>query len=162
AAYLLRYGKQSRVDEHFRDVGEIRWLLFWPDRPFWPDSAEAGEALLAACLAQLERWGVSRQVADGALPAPFVYGIPPQWAHGRAALARSGFRHEGRVEIVFLADVTNIAQPAPAPIDGVTLRRTLGINGTRFSAVLDGEAIAYIEVETLERNERQPRGGGWA
>jgi len=58
--------------------------------------------------------------------------------------------------------VTNIAQPAPAPIDGVTLRRTLGINGTRFSAVLDGEAIAYIEVETLERNERQPRGGGWA
>jgi len=39
AAYLLRYGKQSRVDEHFRDVGEIRWLLFWPDRPFWPDSA---------------------------------------------------------------------------------------------------------------------------
>ena len=44
----------------------------------------------------------------------------------------------------------------------MTLRRTLGINGTRFSAVLDGEEIAYIEVESLERTERLPRAGGWA
>jgi GNAT superfamily N-acetyltransferase len=42
------------------------------------------------------------------------------------------------------------------------VRRSVGINGTRMSAVLGGEAIGYIEVEIFERGERLSRQGGWA
>jgi GNAT superfamily N-acetyltransferase len=36
------------------------------------------------------------------------------------------------------------------------------MNGTRLSAVLDGQVIGYIEVEIVADGERQPRRGGWA
>ena len=36
------------------------------------------------------------------------------------------------------------------------------MNGTRLSAVLDGQVIGYIEVEIFEDGERQSRHGGWA
>ena len=36
------------------------------------------------------------------------------------------------------------------------------MNGTRLSAVLDGQVIGYIEVEVFEDGERQSRHGGWA
>jgi GNAT superfamily N-acetyltransferase len=162
AAHLLRYGAEPPVSESYRDMGEIRWFLCWPATSYRPDAAEAGEALLAACLVQFERWGVSRQTADGALPTPGVYGVPAQWPHIRSTLERAGFRHEGSVEIILVADLTAFAPPGPAPIDGLTLERTLGGNGTRLSAVLAREAIGYIEVETLGPRERLPRGGCWA
>jgi GNAT superfamily N-acetyltransferase len=162
AAHLLRYGADAPVSESYRDMGEIRWFLFWPGATYWPDAADAGEVLLAACLAQLERWGVSRQSADGALPAPAVYGIPAQWPHIRSTLERAGFQHEGHLEIIFLADLTTLTRPSPPPIDGLTLERTLGSNGTRLSAHLDNQPIGYIEIETLAAGERLPRGGGWA
>jgi ribosomal protein S18 acetylase RimI-like enzyme len=76
AAHLLRYGADERVSESYRDSGEIRWFLCWPEAPYWPDSAAAGDALAAACVAQLDRWRVSRQYADGALPVLGVYGVP--------------------------------------------------------------------------------------
>jgi GNAT superfamily N-acetyltransferase len=162
AAHLLRYGTEPTVSDSYRGLGEIRWFLFWPGASYWPDAARAGEELLAACLGRLERWGVSRQGADGALPAPGVYGIPAQWPHIRSTLERAGFRHEGRVELILLADLTTFAPPGPAPIGGLTLDRTLGSNGTRLSALLDGEPVGYIEVDTLEPSDRLPRVGGWA
>jgi GNAT superfamily N-acetyltransferase len=162
AAHLLRYGTEAPVGESYRGLGEIRWFLFWPAAPYRPDSAEAGDALLAASIARLERWGVARQAADGSLPAPAVYGIPPQWPHVRDALERAGFRHEGRVEIVFIADPTQVASPGPPPIADLTPQRTLGSNGTRFSAVRGGRAIGFIEVGGLESGERRARAGDWA
>src|ERR1022692_498541 len=61
-----------------RDVGEVHWLLFWPEapagNPCWPDATEAAEALMAACIRQLEDWGVTRQHAGGELPVRGVYG----------------------------------------------------------------------------------------
>jgi GNAT superfamily N-acetyltransferase len=36
------------------------------------------------------------------------------------------------------------------------------MNGTRLSAVLDGQVAGYIEVEVFEDGERQSRHGGWA
>jgi GNAT superfamily N-acetyltransferase len=162
AAHLLRYRAEPPVSESYRDLGEIRWFLFWPGASYWPDAAQAGETLLAGCLEQLERWGVARQAADGALPAPGVYGIPPQWPHIRAALERAGFRHEGHVEIIFLADLTSFGSTERPPIEGLTLQRTLGSNGTRFSALLDGDPMGYIEIAMLEPSERRPRVGGWA
>src|SRR5919201_5653221 len=65
AAHLLRYAPDDGVSESYRDAGEIRWFLFWPAAPYWPDSAEAADALMASCVKQLDDWGVSRQYADG-------------------------------------------------------------------------------------------------
>jgi len=84
AAHLLRYGNGEDTGECYRDAGEIRWLVCWTDEPSWPDASAAGDALAVACHAQLQRWGVSRRYADGALPAPGVYGVPAQWPHIRA------------------------------------------------------------------------------
>jgi hypothetical protein len=59
AAHLLRYFADERAAEAARDVGEIRWLLFWPEipagNPCWPDATEAADALMAACIRQLEQ-----------------------------------------------------------------------------------------------------------
>jgi hypothetical protein len=95
AAHLLRYGQGEDVGDAYRDAGEIAWLLYWPQATYWPDSAEAADALVSACLAQLRRWGVSRWYADGALPAPGVYGVPEQWPHVRELYERAGFVHDG-------------------------------------------------------------------
>ena len=79
AAHLVRYAADARVSPSYRNVGEIRWLLFWPEAaasgpPYWTGAAEAADALMTACLQQLEAWGVSRQRAEGDLPVRGVYG----------------------------------------------------------------------------------------
>ena len=80
AAHLLRYFADERAGNAARDVGEIHWLLFWPEAPAgnrcWPDATEAAEALITACIRQLERWGVTRQHAGGELPVRGIYGVP--------------------------------------------------------------------------------------
>ncbi|MGH2579562.1 MAG: GNAT family N-acetyltransferase [Actinomycetota bacterium] len=162
AAHLLRYADDDRVGESYRDAVEIRWFLFWPEAPYWPDSAEAAEALMAASLAQLDRWGVTRQYADGTLPAPGVYGLPEQWPHVRAVYEGAGFVQEGKTEIVYIATVAGLPRPAKDPITGLGVRRSVGVNGTRLSGVLGDEVIGYIEVEALEDAARLPRHGGWA
>jgi hypothetical protein len=106
------------------------------------------DTLTAACLAQLRRWAVSPWYADGALPAPSVYGVPEQWPHVRAVYERAGFVHEGPTEIVLLAHVDELPRPSQVPIPGLTVRRAVGVNGTQLSACLDDEVLGYIEVET--------------
>ena len=162
AAHLLRYASSDHVGESYRDAGEIRWLVFWPEAPYWPDSEEAAAALTAACLRAFERWGVARQYADGTLPAPGVFGVPDQWPHVRAMYERGGFVQEGHVEIVYIAEVESLVRPAGQPFDGMGLRRSVGTNGTRLTAVRGDEMLGYIEVETLEDAVRLPRQGGWA
>ena len=104
---------------------------------------------------------MTSQGADGALPVFGVYGVPEQWPHIRALYQRAGFRHTGHTEIVYLARVSSLPRPA-APLQGLTAARSVGINGTRLSAVLGDEVIGYIEVETREEGERLSRNGGWA
>jgi GNAT superfamily N-acetyltransferase len=163
AAHLLRYGIGDEVSESYRDAGEIRWLLCWPQASFWPDAGEAGDALAAACVAHLERWGVERRYADGSLPAPGVYGLPEQWPHVRAILERAGFRHEGHTEIVFVVAVAELEPPGPPPVSGLAVRRSVGVNGTRLSAVLGEEGVGFIEVDTgLADGGRLSRLAGWA
>jgi hypothetical protein len=70
-AHLLRYGESEEVGESYRDAGEISWLLYWPQASYWPDSAEAADSLVSACLAQLRRWGVSRWYADRGAARPW-------------------------------------------------------------------------------------------
>ena len=162
AAHLLRYGDGPETGESYRDAGEIRWLVCWPDAPYWPDASAAGDALAVACHAQFQRWGVSRRLADGTLPAPGVYGVPDVWPHVRAIFERIGFRHDGRTEVVHVARVDALARPA-APVAGLATRRTVGVDGTRLTAVLGGADVGYIEVDTnLDAGPRVARAGAWA
>jgi GNAT superfamily N-acetyltransferase len=162
AAHLLRYAADESVGESYRDAGLIRWFLFWPEAPYWPDSAEARDALIVACVETLDGWGVSREYADGTLPAPGVYGVPDQWPHIRATFEQAGFVHNGHTEIVYIASVEDLPRSGEPPVAGVSLRRSLGINGTRLSGVLDDQVAGYIEVEVLQDAGRLPRHGGWA
>ncbi len=146
AAHLLCYGTDERVSASYRDAGEVRWLVCWPDAPYWPDSAEAGAVLARACVRQLQRWGVSRCYADGSLPVPGVYGVPEQWPHVRDIYQRVGFRPDGHTELVFVARIADLPGTSRPPIPGLTSRRSLGVNGTRISAILDADVIGYIEI----------------
>lgn len=162
AAHLLRYGAGAEVGESYRGAGEIRWLVCWPEAPFWTDSAAAGDAVAAASVAFLVRSGATRLYADGALPAPGVYGLPAQWPHVHAILHRAGFDTGDRTEILFLADVQALPM-IPAPLPALALTRTLGINGTRFTALLDGAVVGYLEVEDCNGDAgRIVQHDGWA
>jgi len=162
AAHLLRYAAGEGVGESYRNAGEIRWFLFWPGAPYWPDSAEAAAALIAACVEVFVVWDVGRQYADGALPAPGVYGVPEQWPHIMSAYEQAGFTHNGHTEIVYMATAKDLARPAEPPLAGMSVTRSVGINGTRLSAMLGDEVAGYIEVEMLEDSSRLARHSGWA
>ncbi|MFE9017311.1 GNAT family N-acetyltransferase [Streptomyces sp. NPDC007808] len=161
AAHLLRYRADDEVGPRHRDIGEIDWFVCRPPASFWPDSDEAGDLLMSACLAQLARWGVRARYASGELPAPAVYGLPRAWPHIRARYERAGFRHTGGTEVILIASVADLPRHEPRP--GVRVRRTLGECGTRLTAYADGHALGFIEVDTaLSRPERHTRGTGLA
>jgi GNAT superfamily N-acetyltransferase len=167
AAHLLRYGKDEGVAPAYRGAGEIRWLLFWPEgprssNPWWTAGTQAAADLMAACIAQFERWSVTGQSAGGELPLPGVYGVPEQWPHISALYERAGFVHDGHTELVYLARVADLPRLASPPLAGLELQRSVGLNGTRLSAVLDGKVIGYIEVEVRAEAERLARQAGWA
>ncbi len=166
AAHLLRYLPDDRAGSAARDAGEIHWLVFWPEVPAgnscWPDATGAGEALITACVRRLEQWGVTRQHAGGELPVPGVYGVPEQWPHVSDLYERAGFRHTGHTEIVYLAQVSDLPSLTQVPVAGLSVRRSVGINGTRLSAMRGPDVIGFIEVEAFEDGERRSRHGGWA
>lgn len=166
AAHVLRYAADERVAPGYANGAVIRWLLFWPaapaGNPRWQDATEAAERLIAACIRQLDEWCVTSQSAEGELPVRGVYGVPEQWPHIRALYERAGFVHDGHTEIVYLARVANLPRRARPPVAGLSVRRSVGINGTRLSAMLGEQAIGYIEVEIFDDGERLARHGGWA
>lgn len=164
AAHLLRYSADEHVGESYRGAAEIRWFLFWPEASFWQGSLDAADTLLAACIAQLDRWAARTQYADGTLPHPDVYGVPAQWPHVREALARAGFGvdAESRTETVFLAEVENLPPVGSPPLVDLRVARSVGINGTRLTALLGEVQVGYVEVEILDEAERLGRQGRFA
>jgi GNAT superfamily N-acetyltransferase len=167
AAHLLRYGDGENVGVAYRGGGEIRWLVFWPEgpaggNPWWTAGTHAASELIEACIAEFGRWQVTSQSAGGELPVPGVYGVPEQWPHVGALYERAGFEHTGHSEVVYLARVAHLPRLTSPPLAGLELRRTVGLNGTRLSAVLGSEIVGYIEVEIRAEGERLARQAGWA
>jgi GNAT superfamily N-acetyltransferase len=167
AAHLLRYGDHKPTGENYLGVGQVEWLVFWPEapsgNPYWADATQAAETLMASCLSQFENWGAARQRAEGDLPVPCgVYGVPEQWPHVRALYERAGFSHTGQTEVVHLARVRDIPRPTRPPLPGLELRRSVGMNGTRLSAYTKGTTVGYVEVETRDKAERLSPHGRWA
>ncbi|MEU6903761.1 N-acetyltransferase [Streptomyces coeruleorubidus] len=161
AAHLLRYRADAEVGESYRDAAEIDWFVCRPPASFWPDADQAADLLMRACLAQFARWNVRVRYADGALPAPLVYGLPRNWPHIRAVYERAGFRHVGDTEVILIARVADLPEPEPRP--GVTVERTLGECGTRFTARAGTGALGFVEIDTaLARPERHARAAGLA
>jgi GNAT superfamily N-acetyltransferase len=161
AAHLLRYRADAEVGESYRDAAEIDWFVCRPAASFWPDADQAADLLMRACLAQCVRWNVRVRYADGAVPAPLVYGLPRNWPHVRAVYERAGFRHVGDTEVILIARVADLPEPEPRP--GVMLERTLGECGTRFTARADTRALGFVEIDTaLARPERHARAAGLA
>ncbi len=155
-AHLLRYGDTDEVGESYRGIGEIRWLVGRPE------AADALDALIDRSVAVLDDWGVGGRYADGALPAPFVYGIPENWPHVREALVRAGFAHTGHVELVLYTLVAELPASSDPPVPGLELRRSVGSAGTRLRAVLDAEEVGMIEVEGYMGGGRNPATTAWA
>lgn len=170
AALLSRYRDDPDVGPGYRGAGEVRWLLFRPvappGNPWWGDGRAAAQGLMDATLARFREWGVARAFADGTLPVPAVHGVPEQWPHIAELYSRNGFiPAEDGLEVIHLARLADLsaAGPAgPAPVGRAEVRRSVGINGIRFTAVRDGAELGMIEVELLDPGERHPRQGGLA
>jgi GNAT superfamily N-acetyltransferase len=157
AAHLVRYAGDERVGEDYRDAGEVKWLVAWPDE------AAAAAVLAEACVQRLLAWGAPRHFADGALPAPGMVGVPDAWPHVAAAYAAAGFAHRGREETLLLAEVADLPAPAAAPLPGLALRREVGAFGTRFVALLNGEPAGRLEAEgDLTAGGTLSRLAGWS
>jgi hypothetical protein len=93
--------------------------------------------------------------------------VPEQWPHVREIYERAGFRVDAdrgsRTEAVFLAAVEDLPKSAAPPVAGLTVQRTVGINGTRISGCLGDTVIGYIEVDTnLDTGARMSRLGRWS
>lgn len=157
AALLLRYADEPRVAAVYRGAAEARWLVARPDQP------DTADALIAACVRVMHAWGADPIYADGTLPALATYGVPDCWPHVRAAYRRAGFTPAGNTEVVLLADVGALPRVHDYPLGDVTLARTVGLCGTRLSAVRDGAAIGYIEIDTdVTAGGTRSRLAGWA
>jgi GNAT superfamily N-acetyltransferase len=155
-AHLLRYGTDEQVGDWYRNAGEISWLVCRPR------AEAAGHALVIACLAVFEEWQVAAELADGSLPAIATYGVPGCWPHVRDLYLRAGFAHKGQVEIILVAPVDELPRAGEPPHPDLAVRRTLS-DWTRFSAILGGEEIGLIEVETdFTEGGSRSRLAGWA
>jgi hypothetical protein len=143
AAHLRRYTSEAVASEWYRDAGEIRWLLCWPDQ------IDAGRALCERSLGQLVEWRVRVQYADGSLPAPGVYGVPDCWPHVRCLYEQAGFDPAGgQREIILVGRLDQVPPPGKPPVEGLSLRREVGSTmGVAFSAVLDDQVVGSFEVD---------------
>ncbi|MET8776483.1 hypothetical protein ABZV58_15835 [Nocardia sp. NPDC004654] len=167
AAHLLRYGVGSQVSDSYRDAGVLEWLVAANWDPTGPEdwlrsAAPAADALMAACLAQFQRWRVRSRYFDGKLPAPATYGLPAQWPHLGDLLRRTGWElgAEHSVELILVASTDDLPRPVSADL---AVRRSMGELGTRFTAHRGGADLGYLEIDTdLASPERISRLGGWA
>lgn len=154
AAHIRRYGDDTR----WKGVGEIAWILFWPEE------REAGEAVMAECRHQMNAWQVVDEQISGPLPVPACVGIPDVWPHISGLVAQFGYSaNEGIDESVYGGTLNKSSALGEPPVRGVTIHREAGKFGTRFVARLDGRDIAHCEcIADLTQGGQLPALVGWA
>jgi GNAT superfamily N-acetyltransferase len=157
-AYLKRYASDRRVMPDYVGAGEIAWLVCLPA------ATDVGAALAAACVRQLDEWGVTRQYAEGDLPTLATYGVPDVWPHVQAVLRDAGFDdREGRTEVLVAGTLDEVGPPGLPPLEGLSVRRSVGHLTTSFSAALGGDVIGCANVrDDLTRGGTLSRLAGWA
>jgi len=161
AAHLLRYGTGPEVNDSYRGTGEIDWFLALPGRD------DAASAVLSSAHDLLASWEVSKVYAwGGGIPAgPPLLGVPDAWPHVAAALDDAGYslptrRHR---EAIYGGTLRGVPEPGEPPIVGLTLRRVVGRDGTRFAAILEDGELGYCEVDQdLTHGGALPALRGWA
>jgi GNAT superfamily N-acetyltransferase len=158
-AHLLRYGGGAEIGSAYRNNAEIAWLLAWPD------AAGHTAALLKAAGDQFARWGSAAAWAlETCLRAGPFTGLPDTWPHIAAALAGAGYQRDpgmAREEALFGGPIMQI-EPPPAPIDGLTMQRSIGRFGTRFTAKLDYQSVGECDcVSDLTDGGALPALRGW-
>ena len=88
AAHLLRYFPDERAGRAARDVGEIHWLLYWPQapagNPCWPDAAGATMASTAAADS-----GARPRLVCTSTPVALITGVSAAARAGSSATAAS-------------------------------------------------------------------------
>lgn len=160
AAHLLRYEDHPGVGEDLRGVGEISWMVFMPGRQ------DAADGVLSNARERLAGWRVGRRQAYGAgLPKMPLLGVPDVWPHVASALAAAGYHplHDDHRGILYGGRLDGVPAPEAPPLHGMTLCRTAGRFGPRFSAVLDERELGVCECVTdLGRGGTLPALRGWA
>ena len=153
AAHLLRYGDDTR----WKGTAEVAWVLFWPQE--YP----AGEAILKACLRQMDAWQATEQLISGPLPVPVCNGLPHVWPHIGRLLEQFGYTRGTEVdETVYGGTLEGISSPGEAPVAGVSIHREMGKFGTRFVARLEGRDIAFVECDSdVALGGQLPALSGW-
>jgi GNAT superfamily N-acetyltransferase len=160
AAHLLRYGEGPDVAENLRSVGEISWLVSLPDRD------DAASELLSRAHEKLDGWPVARLQAYGAgLPKVPLLDIPDAWPHVASAFAAAGYEpaHTGHRGALYGGPLAGVDPSEGPPVPGMTVCRTVGRLGVRFSALLGREELGRCECLTgLDRGGTLPALRGWA
>jgi hypothetical protein len=137
AAHLLRYATGPEVNDSSKGTGEVDWFLSPPGR------SDAASAVLSSARDHLASWEVSQEYGwGGGIPAgPPLWGVPDAWPHVAAALDAAGYESPPRRhrEAIYGGTLGGVPEPEEPPITGRALRRTVGPDGTRFAAILDGQ-----------------------
>lgn len=136
AALLHRFRADDDVNDCYRGVGDIRWLLCQIE------ALPEGRVLLSAALEQMRRWGVRAAGVDCALPDPGCYGIPDTVPHVRALITEAGFGEPTRRELVLTARCGDLLGAEPDP---GSIVRTVGTLGARFTLSAADIPGGYIE-----------------
>jgi GNAT superfamily N-acetyltransferase len=159
AAHLLRYGTGEEIGENYQNVGDIAWLVAWPD------TRDEAAALLHACHDQMQAWGVRETIVwDSVLPFPTCSGIPPQWPHITGLFEQAGYAPDPDTgEAIYGGRIETIPLPGEAPVAGVELRRIMREVSVGFVAYAGDEEIGhcYCDVDLSEGNAR-PALRNWA
>lgn len=160
AAHLLRYGGGAEVGANHRNVGELAWLVAWPE------ASDATAVVLAAAHEQLARWGVAEGWAlETCLPEGPFAGVPDTWPHIMAALTAAGYRpgpQAAREEALYAGQLDQIPSPGAPPIEGLSIRRSTGRFGARFTASIGEQALGDCDcIADLTDGGGLPALRGW-
>ena len=110
----------------------------------------------------MAEWQVDRQYAAGELPSLATYGVAECWPHIRSLYVRHGFVRRGHVEVVLVASVYDLPKQSEPPFGDLTITRSLGPFGARFSAVRNDTTAGYIDVEVRTDGDPRARQFGWS